>query len=62
MENPFKVIDARLRNIENMILEIRYPYLAAENRSGSSDLQSASPKKDYVPNTTKIKKGGSDGN
>ena len=25
MENPFKILDARLRNIENILLDIRYP-------------------------------------
>jgi hypothetical protein len=25
MENPFKVIDARLRQIESLLLDIKYP-------------------------------------
>jgi len=44
MENPFKILDARLKNIENMILEMRYPSLAQENRNANTNTSSEDSK------------------
>jgi hypothetical protein len=59
MENPFKIIDARLRNIENMILEMRYPSLASENRNNSANTSLLKTTLEDSNKKVKEKKGGS---
>lgn len=41
MNNPFEVIDARLRNIENMLLDIKHPQRVAAQLSTAADVKNS---------------------
>ena len=48
MTNPFEVIDARLSNIENMLLEIRHEPQLRENGKASDDLLTIKEASDFL--------------